>query len=118
MRFFIAAFLASLAFAAPAFAGCKGDLGGQIGKRAAESSDEFFIYAKFMIDTGTGMVSVCDDDRKWDGSFSASGDTISFVYSRRMRELTRDKDGIFVSDIWQAEFQGVVSEYQIWVVAE
>ena len=118
MRLYIPVFLISLMFAAPAFAACRGDLSGQIGKRPVDSSEKFYIYAKFKVDTKTGAVSICDNDRKWDGKFSASGKKISFIYNRRMNELTRDADGIFVSEIWQGEFQGVVSEYQIWVISE
>ncbi len=103
-----------LAFSQVALA-CDGDLQGYWEKRPVGSAQAFDVIEAFRIDTATGILSICDSDQSFSAEFKQQGDTMSFGYRRRMRTLSDDGTGVFLTGIWQSEFQGKASDYRIRV---
>jgi len=98
-----------------AFAACEGDLNGFWEKRPVGSDAEFVAIQTFRIDSKTGSLSLCERDLSWDSDFSVKGDSISFVFPRRMRHLSKTKSGSFLTESWIAESEGTTSEYRVRV---
>jgi len=95
---------------------CSGDWAGFWEKKAADSSAQWQIIEEFRIDEKTGILSVCGRENAFDSGFAVQGDKIEFGYRRRARVLFDTGEGTFLSEPWQAEHQGVSSDYRVRVV--
>lgn len=101
--------LASMASAA-----CTGSYKGFLEKQPL-SGGGFSPVQTFTIDPNSGVIEQCDINNSFSGNFLESGDSMQFGYARRTRNLNRVSDGTFSTGTWQAEFNGVVSNYRIRV---
>ena len=102
-------FLASAASAA-----CNGSYKGFLEKQPL-SGGGYTSVQTFTIDPNSGVIEQCEVDNSFSSDFVESGSSMKFGYARRMRQLTRISDGTFATDTWQAEFNGVTSNYRIRV---
>lgn|GEM_PF-2344031 len=112
-----AKFLAGLVFTAAmplshALA-CEGDIVGNWEKRPAASDAGFEKIESFRINSATGMLGVCGSDRVWDSEFTNENDVLKFGFARRMRILKLGEQGVYSTEIWIADHNGVKSEYRV-----
>ena len=106
--------LASIFWASIAAATCTGSYKGFFEKQPLSGGD-FSPVQTFTIDPDSGLIEQCESENSFAGNFAENGDGMQFGYARRMRNLSRVSGGTFITETWQAEFDGVVSKYRIRV---
>ena len=106
--------IAAFGWASAAYT-CSGDLAGFFEKRSPGSDGDFQVVEEFKIDSTTGELSICGRNDTFNSEFNKESGTMTFGYRRRLRTLKQSGQGAFLSDTWQAEFQGKTSDYRIRV---